>query len=56
MVVLNVDLDQRRIRLSLKAALAKEPEPEEAEEEGEVVEPLKLKPRNFELRGGLGGK
>ena len=54
--VLNVDLAQRRIALSLKAALAKEPEPEEAEEEGEVVEPLKLKPRNFELRGGLGGK
>jgi small subunit ribosomal protein S1 len=54
--VVSVDVAQRRIGLSLKATVAKEPEPEESEEEGEVVEPLKLKPRNFELRGGLGGK
>jgi len=54
--VLSVDVGQRRIGLSLKATLAKETESEETEEEGEVVAPLKLKPRNYELRGGLGGQ
>jgi ribosomal protein S1 len=57
-MVLNTDPVQRRISLSLKAALAKAaPEPEAGEEEeDESVEPAKPRPRNFTLRGGLGDK
>jgi small subunit ribosomal protein S1 len=53
-MVLNVDLAQRRISLSLKAALPKEPEAtaeEEAEEEEVPVAPPR--PRTTPLRGGL---
>jgi ribosomal protein S1 len=53
--VLSVDPAQRRISLSLKAALPKEPEPaaEEPEEEPEV--PVKpARPRTTPLRGGTG--
>jgi small subunit ribosomal protein S1 len=53
-MVLNVDLTQRRISLSLKAALPKESEPEAVEEEEEVEEPVKPeRPRTTPLRGGL---
>ncbi len=57
-MVLSVDKAQRRIALSLKAALPKEPEPEptpEAEEE-EVVEVKPARPRTTPLRGGIGEK
>jgi ribosomal protein S1 len=50
-MILAIDKDQRRISLSLKAALPKEAEPEEEEEE------LPLKPprtRTTPLRGGIG--
>jgi small subunit ribosomal protein S1 len=53
-MVLNVDPVQRRISLSLKAALPKEteePVEEEAEEQVEVKPP---RPRTTPLRGGLG--
>jgi small subunit ribosomal protein S1 len=52
-MVLSVDPQQRRISLSLKAALPKEaPPPEEEEEEvGELPPP---KPRTTPLRGGIG--
>jgi len=54
-MVLNVDKEQRRIALSLKAALPKEPEPEAEEEVEEVEVPVKPpKPRTTPLRGGLG--
>src|SRR5205823_6274665 len=54
-MVLNVDPAQRRIALSLKAALAREPaaEPEEAEEE---APPAKPRPRTTPLRGGVGNR
>jgi hypothetical protein len=55
-MVLNLDRSQRRIGLSLKAALPKlEPTPEEgAEEEEEVVEEARPpRPRTTPLRGGL---
>jgi small subunit ribosomal protein S1 len=56
-LVLSVDPDQRRMSLSLKGAQKKEAPPEaaaepEAEEEAEQKPP---RPRNYELRGGLGG-
>jgi small subunit ribosomal protein S1 len=51
--VLSIDPEQRRIGLSLKAAQA-EPEPEEEEVEEEA--PKKVRPRNFELRGGIGSQ
>jgi ribosomal protein S1 len=51
-MVLSVDPEQRRIALSLKAALPKEAEvPEEEEEE---VEYKPIKPRTTPLRGGIG--
>jgi len=54
--VLSVDPGQRRISLSLKAALPKEAEPEataeEAEEEAAPVRPAR--PRTTPLRGGIG--
>jgi small subunit ribosomal protein S1 len=54
-MVLNVDPAQRRIALSLKAALAREPaeEPEEAEEE---APPPRPRPRTTPLRGGVGSR
>jgi small subunit ribosomal protein S1 len=56
-MVLSVDREQRRISLSLKAALPKEPEPaaeEEVEEEEVPVKPPR--PRTTPLRGGLGDR
>jgi small subunit ribosomal protein S1 len=55
-VVVSVDPGQRRIGLSLKAALPKEPEPEEAAapEPEEPVEPPKPRVRTTPLRGGIG--
>ena len=51
-VVLAIDRDQRRISLSLKAALAK---PEEAQDEPEEDVPARpSRPRTTPLRGGLG--
>jgi small subunit ribosomal protein S1 len=53
--VLSVDPAQRRISLSLKAALAKEPEPSAEEEEEEPEVPVKpSRPRATPLRGGTG--
>jgi small subunit ribosomal protein S1 len=54
-MVLSIDPAQRRISLSLKAALPKEPEPEEAAtEEAESEEPPQPpRPRTTPLRGGL---
>lgn len=56
--VLNIDKEQRRIALSLKAALP-EPKPEAVEEEAEAEEEVPQKPprpRTTPLRGGLGSK
>jgi small subunit ribosomal protein S1 len=56
-VVVSLDPGQRRIGLSLKAALAKEPEPEAAEAESEPEEelpPPKPRVRTTPLRGGVG--
>jgi len=51
-MVLRVDPAQRKISLSLKAALPEQPEaPEEDEDEAEVKP---SRPRNINLRGGLG--
>ena len=56
-VVMSMDPDQRRISLSLKGAQKKEaPEEPAAEESEEVVEEKPPRPRNYELRGGLGGQ
>jgi len=53
--VLSVDPNQRRISLSLKAALPKEEEPEAAEEAEEEAPPAKPpRPRTTPLRGGIG--
>jgi small subunit ribosomal protein S1 len=52
-MVLRVDSAQRKISLSLKAALAKEPA-EEPEEEEEQVEVRPSRPRTTPLRGGIG--
>src|SRR5262249_11205347 len=49
--VLSVDREQRRVGLSLKAALPEEDEPEPAEAEEAAPPP---KPRTTPLRGGLG--
>jgi ribosomal protein S1 len=54
-MVLNVDREQRRISLSLKAALPQEPEPEAGAEE-EAVEVKPPRPRTAPLRGGIGDK
>jgi small subunit ribosomal protein S1 len=57
-MVLSLDRNQRRISLSLKAALPKEPE-EAVEEEPEVEEEVEVKPprpRTTPLRGGIGDK
>jgi ribosomal protein S1 len=56
--VLSVDAAQRRISLSLKAALVRAPEPAPAEEEEESAAPepaRPARPRTTPLRGGLGG-
>jgi small subunit ribosomal protein S1 len=55
-VVVSVDAGQRRIGLSLKAALPKEPEPQETPEEEpeEEVPPPKSRVRTTPLRGGIG--
>jgi small subunit ribosomal protein S1 len=53
-MVLRVDKEQRRISLSLKAALPEEPKAEEVEEEEEEVEVKPPRPRTTPLRGGLG--
>jgi ribosomal protein S1 len=54
-MVLRVDKEQRRISLSLKAALPEEePKVEEPEEEEEEVEVKPPRPRTTPLRGGLG--
>jgi small subunit ribosomal protein S1 len=56
-MVLNVDKEQRRIGLSLKAALPKEAEPEPAAEaaaEEEEAPSKPPRPRTTPLRGGIG--
>jgi small subunit ribosomal protein S1 len=54
-MILSVDAAQRRISLSLKAALAKDAPPPEEEEEPEEEPPTKpLRPRTTPLRGGIG--
>jgi len=55
-VVVSVDPGQRRIGLSLKAALPKEAEPQEAPEPEaeEEVPPPKPRVRTTPLRGGIG--
>jgi ribosomal protein S1 len=56
-MVLSVDREQRRISLSLKAALPPEPEEvAEGEEEDEVAEVRPPRPRTTPLRGGIGDK
>jgi small subunit ribosomal protein S1 len=55
-MVLSVDKAQRRVALSLKAALPKEPEPAAEAEEEEVVEVKPPRPRTTPLRGGIGDK
>jgi small subunit ribosomal protein S1 len=55
-MVLGVDPAQRRIALSLKAALPKEPEPATAEEAEEPAEVKPPRPRTTPLRGGIGEK
>lgn len=52
-MVLRVDKEQRRISLSLKAALSEEPVVEEPEEEEEEIEVKPPRPRTTPLRGGL---
>jgi len=55
-MVLNVDPGQRRISLSLKAALPNEPESSSEEEAEEVEAPVRpARPRTTPLRGGIGG-
>jgi small subunit ribosomal protein S1 len=57
-MVLSVDPAQRRIALSLKAAQAKAQaavEEAEEEDEGPAPEPKPERPRNYQLRGGMGG-
>lgn len=52
--ILSIDTQERRISLSLRAAIQPEkPKAEEPEEE-EVETPAKPRPRNFVLRGGIG--
>jgi small subunit ribosomal protein S1 len=56
-MVLSVDPEQRRISLSLKAALPEEPEESaEEEDEGPAEPPPPPKPRATPLRGGVGNK
>jgi ribosomal protein S1 len=53
--VLNVDAPNRRIALSIKAAL-KAPDPVASEEEAEDAAPQKVRKYTGPLRGGVGGK
>jgi small subunit ribosomal protein S1 len=53
-MVLKVDPEQRKISLSLKAALPKEESPPAPEEEEEDVEVKPARPRTTPLRGGIG--
>ncbi|MEI7688277.1 MAG: S1 RNA-binding domain-containing protein [Planctomycetota bacterium] len=54
--VLSIDPENRRISLSIRQAIPRvEVKPEEDEGEEETVEAKPDRPRNFELRGGLGG-
>jgi small subunit ribosomal protein S1 len=55
-MILSVDPGQRRIALSLKAALPKEEAPVEEEAEEEEVEVKPPRPRTTPLRGGIGDK
>ena len=57
-MIQGVNPEQRRISLSLKAALPKEPEPEAASEEPEEEEAPAAppRPRTTPLRGGIGQK
>jgi ribosomal protein S1 len=55
-MVLSVDKGQRRISLSLKAALPQEPEATPEAEEEEAVEVKPPRPRTTPLRGGIGDK
>jgi small subunit ribosomal protein S1 len=54
--VLGIDAANRRISLSLKAAIPEEPEPEAAEEEAPEEPQKPPKPRTTPLRGGLGDR
>ena len=54
--ILSIDPEARRISLSLKQAIVREAPKPEPEEEEVAEEPKKPeRPRNFELRGGIGG-
>ena len=54
--VVSIDPESRRISLSLKQAIAKEAPKPEPEEEEVAPEPKKPeRPRNYQLRGGIGG-
>ena len=55
-MVLSVDPAQRRISLSLKAALPKEPEAADEEAEEEETPAAPPRPRTTPLRGGIGQK
>jgi small subunit ribosomal protein S1 len=55
-MVLNVDPNQRRISLSLKAALPKEAEATEEESAEEEIPVKPARPRTTPLRGGIGGQ
>jgi small subunit ribosomal protein S1 len=50
--IISIDPDARRISLSMKDAVSKEAEAVEAEEE--TGAPVKPRPRNVPLRGGVG--
>ena len=53
--VLSVDIEARRISLSLKQAMVREaPKSEDDEDDGEPETPVKERPRPTNLRGGLG--
>jgi small subunit ribosomal protein S1 len=54
--VLSVDAANRRISLSLKAAMPEEPEPEAAEEEAPQEPAKPPRPRTTPLRGGIGNR
>jgi ribosomal protein S1 len=54
-MILHIDLEQRRIALSLKAALPKEEPKADDEDDEEEAELKPLPPRTTPLRGGLGG-
>jgi small subunit ribosomal protein S1 len=54
--VLSIDPEARRISLSIRQAIVREAPKPEPEEEEVAAEPKKPeRPRNYELRGGIGG-